>query len=244
MMNFCRFVEVFVVHEYFKGSCSSFYFIPSKATENEMRRQNLLVRESRGSLQMVVQSELENDANALYFGAYTKEMNLWSVTVFDCPMKSGVPVFSVENGNVSLKNEALDKEHSDLKIPGLMFAVKLNPMDLNKNCRLKIPLETRKCRWRYCINGDFSQYDVKIHSIDDGTEDTFDVEKKTENFTVFTSKSKIPIVYGDSPKFQLRTKDTSRVLMKSLPNMNSRSLSRIEIEGGGYEIVAESFINL
>lgn len=245
MMNNNRFADIFVEHEYYKGRCSSFYFVPFKSTIDEVKRQDLMIRESEGSLRILSQSEPDEESYELYFGAYTKDAALWNVTEFENSGAKGIPLFDVEKKSFSPKNEPLDKIDTELVTFGLMFVVKLKKSDMKAIMEpVNIPLKTKRCRWQYCIKGDFRQYDVKIRAISDGDENLFDVEKKADNFVVWTSKDEFPIVYGDSPKFQLRTKDTSRVLMKSLPNMNSMSLLRNEVEGGGYEIVAESFINL
>lgn len=243
-MRYSYFANVSVNHEYYRGRCSCFCFVPSVSAKKEMSRQKLILRETNGCLKIFAPEDLDSGVNALYFGVYSNNFDLWNVTILN-HSENEVPVFIVKENHVSLVNESLDDLKKDLDIPNLMFFVKLcSNGSENSFESLKIPLETRKCRWRYNINGDFSQYDVKIHSLNGLPNDSFDVEKKSEDLMIFTSKDCLPVVYGDVPKFQLRTKDTSRILMKSLPNMDSRSLSRIESKGGGYEIVAESFINL
>lgn len=242
-MRYSYFANLHVNHDYYRGVCSSFYFVPSNSTREEIIRQKLILREINGRLKIFAPDDLDADVNALYFGVCSNEQDLWNVTVLN-HSENEMPVFVVKDNSVTLVKEPLDELKKDLDVPNLMFFVKLCSNSVNGCIPLKIPLETRKCRWKYNVNGDFSQYDVEIHSLNGNQDNLFDVEKISDDLTIFTSKNKIPIVYGDVPKFQLRTKDTSRILMKSLPNMNSRSLSRIESKGGGYEIVAESFINL
>lgn len=244
-MRYTSFANILVEHEYYRGTCSSFFFVPSKSAKEEIARQNLILRDTNGCLKLFGPEDLVDSVGALCFGVCAKDPDLWNVTFFDSSDSGMVPVYVVEGNSYTIKKESLEELKKDLDVPGLMFVVKVLSRSLQKEFKpLKIQLETRKCRWRYNIKGDYSQYDIKIHSLNDGNDTFFDAEKRTDDLFVFTSKEKIPVVYGDVPKFQLRTKDTSRILMKALPNMDSRSLSRIESKGGGYEIVAESFINL
>jgi hypothetical protein len=71
----------------------------------------------------------------------------------------------------------------------------------------------------------------------------FDCVEKSPRLSLYISRSEIPIVSGAPPRFQLLDSTTSKVLMKSLPNANAKSIAKARLDDGTRAIVAECFVN-
>ncbi|SHK70103.1 hypothetical protein [Fibrobacter sp. UWH6] len=236
--------DISVSHEYYGGRCSSFSFVPTEVTADEMAHRNIVLRRNLGNLQILAPNESLDNLESMRFGVFLTDSNLYGVTNLKTS-SDNISMVVVKDNTVFFSEIPLDECEKELRLRRPLFILNYQ---ISKNHEtteiLEIPLETRNCRWCYYIQGDIDLDDLKIYGLRGNDESDFDVYRKDEKSVAFISRHKYPIVYGDAPRFQLKTKKTSRLLLKAMPNMDYRSLSRIELNDNGYEIIAESFINL
>ncbi len=126
---------------------------------------------------------------------------------------------------------------------GVVFALELHLTPKKPLvCTVKVP--TKKLRWCYCVSGIYAERDLQINDslkVDDPVQ--FDCVEKSPRLSLYISRSEIPIVSGAPPRFQLLDSTTSKVLMKSLPNANAKSIAKARLDDGTRAIVAECFVN-
>jgi len=244
-MRYSILADINLSHEYYRGSCSSFCFVPSAESEKEIRSRSLLVREVSGCLRILTPDNGCDGLESLFFGVGLKDPGLWGVSQLDCPEGDGIPMAVVKDGAVSFARSTKDEDEKALGNVKPLFALKILVGGSAKGHGVvEIPLKTRTCRWIYTVQGNENLDDLAVCSLRNDGKPCFTAERMGAHQVVFSSRDGYPIVFGDTPRFQLRTRKTSRIVLKALPNMDTRSLSRKELNGGGYEVVAESFVNL
>lgn len=236
------FVEVSVKHEYFSGRCYSFEFAPTEDALEVFRHENVEVKSSKGSLLVFADEESFAEPVKLPFLVYTKDSALWNVTCFESFLAGEIPTAVILENSVVFENRKLELFGKNVDCPRPMFGMELR---LNRTVpffRAEIPLATRRLRWRYCINRNSAQYNLEIRNVR-GEVASFDMECASNDSFYFTSREKIPLVYGAPPRFQLRDSKNAGMLLKAMPNMDANSLAKISSNGCD-EMVAERFINL
>ena len=235
--------EVFVRHEYFSGRCFSFDFVPTEDTLSIFHHGRIGLKNSKGSLLIFADEEKLAESVKLSFLGYVKDFSLWNVTYFESFPSGEIPTAVVCENSVSFENRKLESFGKNLDCPRPMFGVELLLNGVGPFFSAEIPLATRQLRWRYCVSGSLAQSQLKIWDVKSGCESPFDMECASNGSFYFTSREKVPLVYGAPPRYQLRDSKNAKILLKALPNMDVGSLAKISLDEGD-EIVAERFINL
>lgn len=244
-MRSSMFADIRITHEYYKGCCSGFSIKPMAESIKEIAQRNLLLRETAGGLKILSPEKTCSDLKSLYFGVYLDDACLWNVTLLEKSDKDQVPVIIVKDGVISYDFQSERNDMNDFGPMKPLFILHLELENTKSNYGIvEIPLKTRSCRWCYIIQGNIDIDNVAVYDVKSNKTSDFEIKTKSQRQIEFISRNSYPIVYGDVPRFQLRQKNSSRILVKALPNMDLKSLARRELNNGDYEIVAESFVNL
>ena len=241
-MMYRPFVEVSVRHEYFSGRCYSFEFAPTEETLETFRHESVEVKSCKETLLIFADEECFAEPVKLPFLVYARESTLWSVTCFEKCTEGEIPTAIVSENSVVFENRKLETFGGNVDCPRPMFGMELQLSRAVPFFRAEIPLATRRLRWRYCVSGCSALCNLEILNVKSGEVAPFDMERMSSDLLYFTSREKIPLVYGAPSRFQLRDSRNSRILLKAMPNMDVHSLAKISSDGGD-EMIAERFIN-
>lgn len=242
-MDYVRIVDVSLCHEYYNGSSCGFKVTPSVETAEILKKEEALCRIYDGKVRIMAPVNAFVKETTLFFYIKASIAEIWNVTNFDGIAHDEFPVAVVCDNEVYFDGRKKDSMPELQRMFGVIFALELHikPNDL-LTCTVKIP--TKKLRWCYCVSGNYAERDLQISDslkTDDPVQ--FDCVEKSSRFSLYISRSEIPIVSGAPPRFQLKDSATSKVLVKSLPNANAKSIAKASLDDGTRAIVAECFVN-
>lgn len=240
-MNFGRWIDVLVEHEYFGGRCADFCFLPDADTKKMLADERVLMRETAWGFRLAFSND---DCDGKFvFWAQTNRHELWSVSAFDSKGANEIPIAHFDKKGLRW-NSCLESDLlKSMKLPKPMFGLEIVVCPEMRNSCLVIPLKTRRLRWRYCVLGYSKKDSIEVVSVRGKDENvSFDAKEMDLNSVMFTSHERIPLRLGAPPRFQLREKKTSKPIIKCLPNMDARSLAMASLDEGKFELVAETFI--
>lgn len=243
-MNYRGWANILVHHEYFGGKCSYFRFLPDNASKEIMKREGFLMNETSEGFCLIAQNTAFDEDISLVFWATPTRQDIWSATLFSDIPKESIP-FAKAKGD-SLQWETIDKDSipKEMQLPTPMFGIEISRSSDTPDSKITLSLSTKKMKWRYNISGLSEFNEPEITGIKNYKESAhFDVFTDASGNTVFTSAQEIPLSFGAAPRFQLREKNSTKAIVKFLPNMDARSIATAILEGGKQEIIAETFIN-
>ncbi len=243
-MNYKGWANILVNHEYLGGKCGDFRFLPDNASNEIMKREGFLMNETSEGFYLIAQESAFTEDISLVFWATPMRQDLWSATLFDGIPKESIP-FAKANGD-SLQWASIEKVEipKEMQLPTPMFGIEISRSSEDYDTKITLSLKTKKMKWRYNILGisEFSEPEITgIKSYKDSA--VFNVSTDNSGHTVFTSEQEIPLCFGAPPHFQLREKNSTKAIIKCLPNMDARSIATAILEGGKPEIIAETFVN-
>lgn len=243
-MNYKVWANILVNHEYLGGKCGYFRFLPDNASSEIMKREGFLMNETSEGFYLIAQeSAFTEDFNLVFWATPTRQ-DLWSVTLFDEIPKESIPFIKANSDSTqwgSIEKVEISKE---MQFPTPMFGIEISRTSEDSDIKITLSLKTKKMKWRYNILGisEFSEPEViGIKSYKDSA--IFSVSTDKSGHTVFTSEQEIPLCFGAPPHFQLREKNSTKAIIKCLPNMDARAIATAILESGKPEIIAETFIN-
>jgi hypothetical protein len=243
-MEYTKFVDVALCHEYYNGSSCGFKVIPSIETAEILKREDALCRIYDGKVRLMAPMTAFAKETTLFFYVKASIAEIWNVTNFDGIVHDEFPVAVVSND----KGAHFEGRQKNIlpelqRMFGVIFALELH---LTPNvplvCTVKVP--TKKLRWCYCVSGVYAERDLRINdSLNSDNPVQFDCVEKTPRFSLYVSRSELPIVSGAPSRFQLMDSATSKVVVKNLPNANAKSIAKASLDDGSRAIVAECFVN-
>ena len=243
-MEYTRIVDVSLCHEYYNGSSCGFKVVPSSETDKILKREETLCRIYDGKVRLMAPVTAFEEDTVLFFYIKASIAEIWNVTYFDGIAHDEIAV-AVVSGESEVRFEGRSKDSIPelQRMFGVVFALELHLTPKKPLvCTVKVP--TKKLRWCYCVSGIYAERDLQINDslkVDDPVQ--FDCVEKSPRLSLYLSRSEIPIVSGAPPRFQLLDSTTSKVLMKSLPNANAKSIAKARLDDGTRAIVAECFVN-
>lgn len=243
-MNYGIWADILVSHEYFCGKYSDFTFVPEPESETTIRREGFLIQEAIGGIRLIAPEEVFASKIELVFWVYPTDRNVWSATDFENIPEDSIAFAKISQGSLQWESCTKDKIPESMQVPKPMFGIAISNQNNVDNSRVTIPLKTKHLKWRYNISGLSVNRPVEIAGYKPNTDaPSFDIVEEYADTIVFMSQQDIPLRYGAPPLFQLREKNSSKAIIKCLPNMDARSIATISLDKNRREIVAESFIN-
>ncbi|SHK61569.1 hypothetical protein [Fibrobacter sp. UWB12] len=243
-MEYTKLVDVSLCHEYYNGSSCGFKVIPSIETAEILKKEDALCRIYDGKVRLMAPMTAFAEETTLFFYVKASIAEIWNVTNFDGIVHDEFPVAVVSNDKGAYFEGRQKNALPELqRMFGVIFALELHLTPKKPLvCTVKVP--TKKLRWCYCVSGVYAERDLRINdSLDADNPVQFDCVEKTPRFSLYVSRSEIPIVSGAPSRFQLMDSATSKVLMKNLPNANAKYIAKASLDDGTRAIVAECFIN-
>ena len=244
-MNYKVWANILVNHEYLGGKCGYFRFLPDNASNEIMKREGFLMNETSEGFYLIAQETAFAEDISLVFWATPMRQDLWSVTLFDEIPKESIPFVKANSDSTqwgSIEKVEISKEK---QLPTPMFGIEISRTSEDSDIKITLSLKTKKMKWRYNILGisEFSEPEViGIKSYKDSA--IFSISTDKSGHTVFTSEQEIPLSFGAPPHFQLREKNSTKAIIKCLPNMDARAIATAILESGKPEIIAETFVNI
>ena len=243
-MNYKVWANILVNHEYLGGKCGYFRFLPDNASNEIMKREGFLMNETSEGFYLIAQDSSFAENISLVLLASPTRQDIWSATQFSNIPKESIPIAKATENSLqweSIKKVDIPKE---VLLPPPMFGLEISRTSEDSDIKITLSLKTKKMKWRYNISGlsDFSGLEVVgIKSYKDSA--IFSVSTDKSGHTVFTSEQEIPLRFGAPPHFQLREKNSTKAIIKCLPNMDARAIATAILESGKPEIIAETFVN-
>ena len=242
-MEYTKYVDVSLCHEYYNGSSCGFKVIPSAETADILRKEQALCRIYDGKVRIMAPVIAFAEETTLFFYVKASIAEIWNMTYFDGIVHDEFPVSVVSSKGAYFEGRQKNSIPELQRMFGVIFALELHLTPKQPLvCTVKVP--TKKLRWCYCVSGIYAERDLRINdSLDAENPVQFDCVEKTSRLSLYISRSEIPIVSGAPSRFQLMDSATSKVLMKNLPNANGRTIAKASLDDGTRAIVAECFIN-
>jgi len=243
-MEYTKYVDVSLCHEYYNGSSCGFKVLPSVETAEILRKEQALCRIYDGKVRLLAPVTAFTEETTLFFYVKASIAEIWNMTYFDGIVHDEFPVAVVSNDKGAYFEGRQKNSLPELqRMFGVIFALELRLTPKQPLvCTVNVP--TKKLRWCYCVSGIYAERDLRINdSLDAENPVQFDCVEKTPRLSLYVSRSEIPIVSGAPSRFQLMDSATSKVLMKNLPNANGRTIAKASLDDGTRAIVAECFIN-
>ncbi len=242
-MEYTKYVDVSLCHEYYNGSSCGFKVIPSAETADILRKEQALCRIYDGKVRIMAPVTAFAEETTLFFYVKASIAEIWNMTYFDGIVHDEFPVSVVSSKGAYFEGRQKNSIPELQRMFGVIFALELHLTPKQPLvCTVKVP--TKKLRWCYCVSGIYAERDLRINdSLDAENPVQFDCVEKTSRLSLYISRSEIPIVSGAPSRFQLMDSATSKVLMKNLPNANGRTIAKASLDDGTRAIVAECFIN-
>ena len=243
-MNYKGWANILVNHEYLGGKCGDFRFQPDNASNEIMKREGFLMNETSEGFYLIAQdSAFTEDISLVFWGTPTRQ-DLWSATLFDGIPKESIPFAKAKGEFLQWGSIEMNEIPKEMQLPTPMFGIEISRSSEDYDTKITLSLKTKKMKWRYNIMGisEFSEPEVAgIKNYKDSA--VFNVSTDNSGNTVFTSEQEIPLCFGAPPHFQLREKNSTKAIIKCLPNMDARSIATAILEGDKPEIIAETFVN-
>ena len=243
-MEYTKYVDVSLCHEYYNGSSCGFKVLPSVETAEILRKEQALCRIYDGKVRIMAPVTAFAEETTLFFYVKASIAEIWNMTYFDGIVHDEFPVAVVSNDKGAYFEGRQKNSLPELqRMFGVIFALELRLTPKQPLvCTVNVP--TKKLRWCYCVSGIYAERDLRINdSLDAENPVQFDCVEKTPRLSLYVSRSEIPILSGAPSRFQLMDSATSKVLMKNLPNANGRTIAKASLDDGTRAIVAECFIN-
>lgn len=242
-MEYTKYVDVSLCHEYYNGSSCGFKVLPSVETAEILRKEQALCRIYDGKVRIMAPVIAFAEETTLFFYVKASIAEIWNMTYFDGIVHDEFPVSVVSSKGAYFEGRQKNSIPELQRMFGVIFALELHLTPKQPLvCTVKVP--TKKLRWCYCVSGIYAERDLRINdSMDAENPVQFDCVEKTSRLSLYISRSEIPIVSGAPSRFQLMDSATSKVLMKNLPNANGRTIAKASLDDGTRAIVAECFIN-
>ena len=243
-MEYTKYVDVSLCHEYYNGSSCGFKVLPSVETAEILRKEQALCRIYDGKVRLLAPVTAFTEETTLFFYVKASIAEIWNMTYFDGIVHDEFPVAVVSNDKGAYFEGRQKNSLPELqRMFGVIFALELRLTPKQPLvCTVNVP--TKKLRWCYCVSGIYAERDLRINdSLDAENPVQFDCVEKTPRLSLYVSRSEIPIVSGAPSRFQLMDSATSKVLMKNLPNAKGRTIAKASLDDGTRAIVAECFIN-
>jgi hypothetical protein len=242
-MEYTKYVDVSLCHEYYNGSSCGFKVLPSVETAEILRKEQALCRIYDGKVRIMAPVIAFAEETTLFFYVKASIAEIWNMTYFDGIVHDEFPVSVVSSKGAYFEGRQKNSIPELQRMFGVIFALELHLTPKQPLvCTVKVP--TKKLRWCYCVSGIYAERDLRINdSMDAENPVQFDCVEKTPRLSLYVSRSEIPIVSGAPSRFQLMDSATSKVLMKNLPNANGRTIAKASLDDGTRAIVAECFIN-
>ena len=244
-MEYARIVDVSLCHEYYNGSSCGFKVVPSPETAEILKREEAVCRIYDGKVRIMAPASSFLKETTLFFYVKASIAEIWNVTYFDGIAHDEFPVAIVSNENGACFEGRKKESMPELqRMFGVIFALELH-LSPQKQLMGTVRVPTKKLRWCYCVSGSFAERDLQINDSLKGDHPVkFDCVEKSPRFSLYVSRTELPIVSGAPPRFQLMDSATSKVLVKGLPNANARSsITKASLDDGTRTIVAECFVN-
>ncbi len=242
-MEYTKYVDVSLCHEYYNGSSCGFKVIPSAETADILRKEQALCRIYDGKVRIMAPVTAIAEETTLFFYVKASIAEIWNMTYFDGIVHDEFPVSVVSSKGAYFEGRQKNSIPELQRMFGVIFALELHLTPKQPLvCTVNVP--TKKLRWCYCVSGIYAERDLRINdSLDAENPVQFDCVEKTSRLSLYISRSEIPIVSGAPSRFQLMDSATSKVLMKNLPNANGRTIAKASLDDGTRAIVAECFNN-
>ena len=229
-MEYTKYVDVSLCHEYYNGSSCGFKVIPSAETAELLKREDSLCRIYDGKVRILAPITAFTEETTLFFYVKASIAEIWNMTYFDGIVHDEFPVSVVSSKGAYFEGRQKNSIPELQRMFGVIFALELHLTPKQPLvCTVKVP--TKKLRWCYCVSGIYAERDLRINdSLDAENPVQFDCVEKTPRLSLYVSRSEIPIVSGAPSRFQLMDSATSKVLMKNLPNANGRSIAKTQFK--------------
>ena len=242
-MEYTKYVDVSLCHEYYNGSSCGFKVLPSVETAEILRKEQALCRIYDGKVRIMAPVIAFAEETTLFFYVKASIAEIWNMTYFDGIVHDEFPVSVVSSKGAYFEGRQKNSIPELQRMFGVIFALELHLVPKQPLvCTVKVP--TKKLRWCYCVSGIYAERDLRINdSLDAENPVQVACVEKTSRLSLYISRSEIPIVSGAPSRFQLMDSATSKVLMKNLPNANGRTIAKASLDDGTRAIVAECFIN-
>ena len=244
-MEYVRFVDVALCHEYFNGSTCGFKVVPSPETAEILKREESMCRIYDGKVRIMAPTTSFVKNTTLFFYVRASIADIWNVTNFDGIAHDEFPVAVVTSEQETRFEGRPKSEMPELqRMFGFVFALEIH-LESGKPvvCTVKVP--AKRMRWCYCVSGANAERNLQINdSLKTAEPIEFDCVERSPRFSLYVSRCEIPIVSGAPSRFQLLDTKTSKVLVKNLPNASGKKVAKASLDDGSRAIVAECFVNL
>lgn len=243
-MDYKKLVDVSLCHEYYNGSACGFKVVPSTLTAEILKKEQALCRIYDGKVRLLSPTNSFTEKTTLFFYVKPTLADIWNMTYLDGIVYDEFPVAVVSNDKGAYFEGRQKDSLPELKqMFGVIIGLELHlTPNLPLTGTVKVP--TKKLRWCYCVSGVYAERDLRINdSLNSDNPVQFDCVEKTPRFSLYVSRSELPIVSGAPSRFQLMDSATSKVVVKNLPNANAKSIAKASLDDGSRAIVAECFVN-
>ena len=257
-----------VQHEFFEGSPDSNHlalrFLPSLATAELIRREDLLLRERINGIEIwQVESDKDSVVPAireldLTFLVSSKDPHFNFYTDLDLAKPINFINQEAAASSEPVRLTAQIVEQPDFSLFGLssfenrrapaLFTVQLRHQISAQMTHYLVELKARPLHWKYVFSGALAKKKLEIIDLEAGTSNgcRFNVAENsvTTGAVAFISELPLPMKGMPTQRFQLREAGAAgRVLMRRLPNASIDKVGKERGPDGQSLVVAEIYIH-
>ena len=176
-MEYTKYVDVSLCHEYYNGSSCGFKVLPSVETAEILRKEQALCRIYDGKVRIMAPVIAFAEETTLFFYVKASIAEIWNMTYFDGIVHDEFPVSVVSSKGAYFEGRQKNSIPELQRMFGVIFALELHLVPKQPLvCTVKVP--TKKLRWCYCVSGIYAERDLRIN-------DSLDAENPVQ-FSLFT----------------------------------------------------------
>ena len=252
-MSYNPFIKIFVEHEYSDYQlCPTLRLQPTKKTAYWLNQHKCIALYGPGSVKISKHEDYNVEKlSVLDFLGFCSDPNFMNYTLFENEQYESVPVYhciTPKSNNIKTdflweKWDSLFEVNQYVK-PCFIIKLQILPNVLGEQ-KISIRLSSKKVYAKYYIMGEFTQSPTQIidlscsHNKITFNEVQEDLPVKAQ---AFISDRPIPLQKGCRSHFQLLEKDSSRVLLPKLPDVNPGSIIKTKALDGSSILIAEALV--
>lgn len=244
-----RFVSIEIDHDYDLNSRSDlFHLHPDPECQKMIQNHQLLVRFYSKGFDLVgpQQNTLSPDHCLRFFG-FCRDPNFHLLT---SPITNHTQTLYCHSSSMdSEKNLTIQvKQCSEIftqkTMPFPMPHLIIDLQNYSIGDQFKIHLHNQSIYWKYVLFGHLAQRSVQILDLDSSSPQEFmPCNNVYPHSQAFMSVQPIPLQARYNHRFQLRDRDTSKILMAQMPHPNLSTINKETNRKGMQVLVAETFIH-
>lgn len=251
-MSYNPFLKIYVEHEYADFQlCPTLRLQPTKKTTHWLSQHKCISLYGPGcaKISMHMDAKVEKMV-VLDFLGFSSDPYFPNYTLFEDEQSDSVPVFffTTPKGN-NVKTDYIWEDFSSWKSslivkPYFIIKVQILP-HVSEEQKIAVRLLSKKVYVKYYIMGEFAEEQMQIIDISYSQEKILfnavqeELPMKAQSFI---SDRPISLQKGCHSHFQLQEKNSSRVLLSKLPNVDTKSLAKSSISDGSSILIAETLV--